>query len=524
MNQTELIIVNSKKKTFKNAVSAVDELVDLAAPTYGPANNKVIIDKRMYKMVLDDGVQTARDFSSSDPVKNAIVHVLKEVAVKTSDRSKDGTTGSLIMVRAILKELDKRKFSGHKVELELKKGLEEVKKYIEINAIKIEQPESIKKVAMISYNNEEIADMIVEIFSKVGKNGDVDVIPSSTLKTTFEIDDGIKIKNGYISPYMVNNQDKMACVVDKPHFLITDYRLTETSDILTLMNKMKAIGKTNLVVIADNVESKALSTMIINQPHVMNQQTKQFGTFLSCAVVAPQGKDRLTTLNDIALMTGGKVFCASKGEKLENVNVEDLGTAEKFIANDEESTIIDPKGDKAEIGTAITTLRNSIDKEEDESKKKKLEKRLSLFTNSVATIKVGAPTDNERKAKIKKVENSTQSVKSALNGGVIAGGGFELYKINTSSDILNRALKHPLKQIRKNMSPIGLNGWVNLVKASMNDREAYNFITGERGHFLNVGVCDPAQTIISGVENAVSIACLLATSSGIIKEVEKTDQ
>lgn len=511
-NQSELIVVDKKDKTFDIVVSAVNKLVSLAAPTYGPANNKVIIDKFLYRMVVDDGVQFARDFELPDPAENAVIRVLKEVAIKTSDRSKDGTTGSLLMVRAIINELNKKhRFSGHLVELELKKGFEDVKKHLEKNSIPIKTKSEMEKVARNSYNDPVVAKMISEVFSKIGKDGDVDVQMSPTMKTYYEISDGVKLNSGFISPYMVNNPEKMECVIEKPHFLITDYRLTETNDILPLMNKMVAAKKNNLVVIADNVEQKALATMVINLPHVMNPETKKLGTLMSVAVVAHSGDDRNMLLEDIAMLTGGKVFSSSKGDKLEKVEVQDLGTSDKFISRDVESIIIDPKGNKSQIASAVSSLRLAIENEPIIVKKTKLKKRLGLFTNSVATIKVGAPTDNERKAIIKKVENATYSVKAALSGGVVCGGGLELSRIKTSSKLLNEALKQPSLQLFENMD-------LDVDLDDIKKGEAINVITKSTGKFMDVGVCDPSDILISGVESAVSIASVLLTSSGMIVE------
>ncbi len=517
MNKTKLKIIDNKKETFKIIISAVNKLVNMIAPTYGPSNNKVIIDKFLYKMVVDDGVQVASDFKLSDPSENSIIDITKEVAIKTSDRSKDGTTGSLIMSRAIINELKKRDgFLGYKIELELKKAVKEVRDYLKKKSVIIKTKQEMETVARISFNDSDVAKMLSELFSKIGKDGDVSFEKSPTMKTYYETNDGIKIKNGYISPYMVNNPEKMECVMDKPYIFITDYRLTDTDDVLELMNKMSEVNKNNLVIIADNVEQKALACMIVNQPHVINPETRKKGTFPSVAIVAPSGEDRNTTLEDIALLTGGKVFSEAKGDKLEDVQISDLGRANKFISMRESSLIINPKGDKSVIATSITSLRSAIENEKEEKKKEKLKKRLGLFTNTVATIKVGAPTDNEQKTILKKIENATYSVKSALNGGVVAGGGFELARIKTSSELLNNALKHPSRQLFENM------GIIN-DPSKLKNNEAMNVITGLTGDFMEVGVCDPVDVLISGVESAVSITSVLITSSGILSETDDSD-
>ena len=286
--------------------------------------------------------------------------------------------------------------------------------------------------------------------------------------------------------------------------------MTENSDIMPLMEKMAAKQIKNLVIIAENVEQNALATLAINLPQVMNPHLKAPGTFPAVAVALPKVKDRDVFLEDLALLTGAKVFSFSKGEKLENVEIADLGRAAKFIARREESVIVSPGGNKTDIAMAITTLRSSVEAETDATQKKDLQYRLSMFTNSLAVIKVGAATENEQKALKYKVEDCVNAVKSAYKHGVVCGSGLALSHIKTSSPILNEALKYPARQLRENM---GLDE-----DQELKVDEALNVVTGQTGKFMEVGVMDPVDVLLAGVESAVSIASILLTSSGMIVE------
>jgi len=507
------------KDTFKVITKATNKAVDFVRPTYGPAGYKVIIDKLTHKTVLDDGVQVMRDLEFEDPAENAVLRRIREVSGKTSDRVGDGTTGALIVLQGIINEVAKKsRFNSRNVEIELRKGFEEFKLKITKQAKQIKTREDLKKVALVSFDNEEIAEMISGLYHKLGKDATITVDNSGSLDTYAEISEGINIPSGYISPYMVNNQERMECVVDKPYILITDYRLTEATDITPIMDKLLTeklvgAGKSGLVIIAENVEQHALATMVINLSHVMNPQTQKLGPMMSVAVVAPKD-DRAVTLEDIAIQTGARVFSTDKGSKLENVNIADLGRADKFVAKREESFIIGPKGKKGNVENAVKALEANIKNEKDEKKQKVFEGRLAKFTNKIATIKVGAPTDIEQKALKKKIENSVNSTKTAFNSGVVAGGGISLARIKTTSPILNEALKLPHRQLMENMG---------LEDAVVGGTDAFNVVTEEYGNFMEIGVMDPLDVLVAGAESAVSIACVLITSCGIIVETQEKE-
>lgn len=501
----------SQPDTFRVIQSAVNKAVNIVKPTFGPASNKVIIDNQLYRMTVDDGVQIARDLRLEDPMENAVLNVIREAAVRTNDRVGDGTTGSLIILQAIINEVaQKSRFEGHKVVKELQEGLKAVKKHLEKNAVPIKKKEDIRKVALVSFDNEEIAEKIAEMYMKVGKEGTVTVDKSPTMETTVETTKGIKLNSGYISPYMVNSPQRMETELEKPYILITDYRLTENTDIIPIMDKMARAGANNLVVIAQNVEQTALATLVINLPRVASPQFPNGGKLQSVAVAAPKTlQTTAVLLNDIAIMTGAKFFSVEKGDKLENATLEDLGRAAKFICRRDESIIIKPEGSTKE---AAFQLRAALEVAKDDDEKKQLEERLARFTNSLAVIKVGAPTENEQKALKYKVEDAVHAVKSALQHGVVCGAGRALLEIKTGSPTLDEALASPARQIAENMG---------LDEENLKAGEARNVITGKAGPFLDVGVADPVDVLIAQVESAVSIASILLTSNGMIVEYAK---
>lgn len=504
MSQTENTIVHDK--TFEVIKSAVNKLVDFVRPTLGPSGNKVIIQKNLYRMVVDDGVQIARDFEFNDPAENAVMNVIRETAVKTNDRVGDGTTGSLIMLQSIINEVARKsRRDGRRIAEELKRGATEAKSQLLKIAKKIKTKEELKKVSLIAFDSEPIAELISDIYTKIGHDGVVTIDKSQTMETTAEMTEGVKIERGYVSPYMVTNPDRMEAIVEKPYILFTDYRLTEHNDILPILNKMAEASKRELVIFCENIEHHALATVVLN---------KLQGKFLTVAVNLPSVDDRKVFLEDLANMTGGKVFTESKGDKLQDATIGDLGRADRFICGQEESVIVGPRGNKAEIATAIKNLRSAVDKETNEKKKHNLLYRLGRYTNRIAVIRVGAPTDNEQKALKYKVEDAVNAVRVAYKGGVVPGGGWALLGIKTSSLILNEALKRPNLQLLENIGDYGFPG-------PFKSNEAYNVVTGKWGDFLEIGVMDPVDVLIAAIESAVSIASILVTCSGIIVEHEK---
>ena len=494
-----------KSHAWEKIKSAVDKTVDLIKPTFGPASNKVIISKVTHGFVVDDGVQIARDLELSDPIEHAIMKVVREVAIKTNDRIGDGTTGALIMLQALIEEIDKLpNRNGRKLEKQLKSAFEECKKQLENSAVKIETKEDLYKAALVSFDNEKIAKLIAEAWYQLGADGILTVDRSSTMETYTELANGIKIDRGYISPYMITNPQRMECVIEKPYILFTDYRLTEASDVIGIMDKLLKKGITNLVIIAENIEQSALATLVIN---------KIQGKFNSVAINAPAGDNRTLMLEDMALMTGGKVFSEKKGDKLEEANIEDLGRADRFISRRTDSVIIGPKAPKKNIIKIIADLTGALIAEKIESNREELKRRIARFNNKIGVIKVGAPTENEMNALRYKVEDAVNAVHAAFKGGVVKGAGLALANLKTKSPIMNAALQAPFRQLKIN---------INLEDhRDLKEDEAINVINGKIGQWQEVGVLDPVDVLIAQLESAVSIASLLITTSGLIVEDPK---
>lgn len=498
-----------EKDSFEIVESAITKAVGLIKPTYGPSSNKVLISKTLTHGSYDDGVRIARELELADPAENAVWREAKEVAIKTNDRVGDGTTGALIMVESIVYEVGKissTRRDGRKIEKELKKGLEEAKKQLLASAQPVKTKEDLLKVARISFDDEKIAEIIADTWHKLGKDGVVTVDRSGTMETFAEVTEGITINRGYVSPYMVTNPSRMEAVIEKPYILLTDYRLTEVNDILPIMNSLAEKNILSLVLVCDNIENNALATVIVNRVQ---------GKFTLIAINVPFSDDKTQSLEDIGLMVGGKVFSEKKGDKLEQAVLADLGRADRFIAHRNESVIIGPRGKKPEIAKAIAQLKGAIENGSDEHEREKNKKRYARLTNKVAVVKVGAPTQGEENTLREKVDDAVNAVRAAYRGGVVCGAGLALARLETSSDILNDALKAPARQLRNNMG-IGVD-YLKTLKAG----EAMNVVTGKIGKFMDVGVVDPVDVLIAGVESAVSIASLLITQSGMIIEPPK---
>lgn len=492
-----------KKDVFSIGHSAVKNAVELVKPTYGPAANKVLISKRTHHGFFDDGVQIARDLELEDPFEQAFWREAKSVAISTNDRAGDGTTGSLIMLESILDAIAARPtIVGYKIERELKKALEEAVKQLTGQAVQITTREQLRKVARISFNHEIISKLIADTWFKIGKDGEFTIDRSGTMETFVEMTDGITLQRGYVSPYMVTNPQRMEAVMEKPYILLTDYRLTEAADVIEIMNKMAAKNLFNLVIVCDNIEASALATVLIN---------RQQGKFNVIAVTIPPVENKSAYLEDLAILTGAKVFSEKKGSKLDLVQITDLGRARRFIANYKKSIIVRPGGVKATINKVIADLAAVAKSKADDKTKKEAEKRHAFFTGRVAVINVGAVTEQEEKELRYKVEDAVHATQAAFKGGVVSGAGLALSNIKTSSAILNDALQAPFKQLKLNMG-------IEQHRA-LKPGEAINAITGKIGAFMSIGVVDPVDVLTAALESAVSIAALIVTTPGMIVEI-----
>lgn len=438
-------------------LSAVDKLVSLVKPTFGPSGNKVIIGKGFGVSVLDDGVQIAKDLELEDEAEDYVLKLIKEVAIKTNDRVGDGTTGSLLMLQALLKEAKASGLTARDVVKDLAKGLEEAVGQIKEQSRDIKTKKDLERVARISFDNPEIAKLLSEIIFKLGKDGLINVQGSQGASIESEIVAGFKVNDGYVSPYMANEGEK--CVIEDAVVLVTDKAFYNNQEIVPVMEKVLKSGKTNFVIFCKDFSGEALSTVILN---------KLQGKF-NCLVINAQG----AVLDDIALLTGAN-HVLSEGK----IELTDMGSAKKIVSRLEDTVIINGGGNKKKIAETIEELKK------DETNAG----RVANLTNSVAIIRVGAKTESEAKALQFKVEDASNAVKVAYQGGVVAGAGTTLASLKTSSEILNKALKYPYNQLVENLGAV----------------------------LMTEDVVDPTEVVIAGIESAVSIASLLITTTGII--------
>lgn len=495
-------MIKSEYRPFPIIMNAVNKLVDMVKPTFGPAGNKVIISKDISRVVVDDGVMIAKEFQLEDDFENAVVDIIKNVAVKTNERVGDGTTSSLIMLQAIMNELDKLgSMDTRAIAAGLKLGAEEAKAQLLKSAKKITKLEDLEKVARISFDNPEIASVIAKLIHKIGHEGVIAIQDSNTMEVESEMVDGFNFEKGYISPYMVTNSERLEVDLEHPVILITDYRLSVASEIVPILEKIVQAGYKNITIVAEDITGDALAIAVVN---------KMQGKFTTLAIETPgYDSEKLDFLNDLATITGGTVISQAKGMKLEDFTLQMLGRANRIISKAKETIVIGGKGAKKDINHAAFQVKVLMENATG-YKLEKLQQRLARLINGVAVIKVGAPTEHEMRALRYKVEDAVNAVKVAFKSGIVRGGGFALSGLETSSPTLNKALKQPTKQLFENS---GVS-----VPHSLKENEAMNVITGEIGDYLKVGVVDPVEVLIAGIESAVSIANLLLTTKGIIVE------
>lgn len=502
-------IIYEQKNAREKIFSAVEKMCDFISPTFGPAGNKCIIDRQLWRKVVDDGVAIARDFELPDECENAIVKVVREAAIKTNDRVGDGTTGALIILQAIMSEIRAKDLRSGRIRRELcnelKTAAEEAKQTLASKAKQISTVDDLERAALVSYDNAEIAKMIAQVVHYTGKDGVITVDNSNTLETSYEKTPGLEFASGYVSPFMTNDPIKALADLRDCRIIVTSYRVTNFHDFVGIFNKMIAASHRECLFICENVESDALATLITNRIK---------GAFLAVAVTIPKTNTEAWTreefARDVALLTGAKVFSPDIGNKLDNAEVKDLGRADRVIVRNNKCTIIGGKGRKADIEKEKFHIKDLIEQGPKDGEKRRLQSRLARLTNGIGVIKVGAPTENEAKSAREKVDDAVNATQAALRGGVVPGAGRALACLETSSDIFNRALRAPFKIFNENM---GLEE-----SFPVKPEEAYNPVTGKRGNYFKVGVMDPVDVLIAQIDSSVSIATQLLTSYGILVE------
>jgi chaperonin GroEL len=510
--------------------AGVDTVANAVKVTLGPKGRYVVIDKKFgAPTITNDGVTIAREVEVEDPFQNQGAQLVREVATATNDVAGDGTTTATVLAQAIVRHGLKNVAAGANP-LALKRGIELAVNQVVENIAKQSTPVSgkdqIARVATISAGDEEIGDVIADAIDKVGKDGVVNVEEGQTFGMDLEFTEGMQFDKGYISPYMVTDQDRMEAVLEDPYILIANQKIGSVRDILPILEQTIQSGKP-LLIIAEDVEGEALATLIVN---------KLRGTFTGVAVKAPGfGDRRKRMLEDIAILSGGEVITEEMGLKLENTQISQLGRARRVVIAKDNTTIVDGAGESAAIKGRINQIKNEIENTDSDFDREKLQERLAKLSGGVAVVKVGAATETEMKEKKHRVEDALQATRAALEEGIVPGGGVALLVAQkaldldvitdpdeaTGAKIVFRALEEPLRQISENA---GLEGSVvvNEVRKAKKDH-GLNAANGEIVNLITQGIIDPAMVTRSALQNAASIAKNILTTEAIIAEVPDKD-
>jgi len=508
----------------------VNILSNLVRETLGPRGRNVILDKKFGSPTsTKDGVTVAKEVELKEPLENMGAQLVKEVASKTSDVAGDGTTTATILAQSIFSEGLKYVTAGANPNL-IKKGIEKAVEEVVKELKKVSREvsgEMIAQVGAISSNNDEsIGKIIAEAMDKVGKDGVITVEEAKGLETNMEVVEGMQFDRGYLSPYFITDPDRMECVLESPLMLLHEKKISNLRDLLPLLENIAKMGNP-LLVISEEVEGEALATLVVN---------KLKGTFQCAAVKAPGfGDRRKAMLEDIAVLTGGKVITEDIGVKLENVGVDWLGQAKKVVIDKDNTTIVEGNGKQEDVKARIKQIRTQIEDTTSDYDVEKLQERLAKMVGGVALIKVGAATETELKEKKARVEDAMHATKAAVEEGIVPGGGIallrrlkELDKIKMESDmqigvnIIKRALEEPVRQIANNA---GLEGSIVVEKVKEMEQDmGFNALTEKYENLIKVGVLDPTKVVRIALQNAASIAGLLLTTEGLVADLPEEEK
>ena len=509
--------------------AGVDQLANAVKITLGPKGRNALLDKKFGSpLITNDGVTIAKEIELEDPFENMGAQLVKEVATKTNDVAGDGTTTATLLAQAIIKEGLKNVAAGANpmiVRKGIQKAVDAAVEYIANNSQKINGKDDIARVASVSAANDYIGELIADAMEKVTSDGVITVEESKTAETYSDVVEGMQFDRGYISPYMVTDTEKMEAVLDDASILITDKKISNIQDILPLLEQVVQAGK-KLLIIAEDIEGEALTTLIVN---------KLRGTFTCVAVKAPGfGDRRKEMLQDIAILTGGKVISEELGYELKETTIDMLGTAKQVKVMKEATIIVDGNGSKEEIADRVTVIKNQIAETTSEFDKEKLLERLAKLSGGVAVIKVGAATETEMKEMKLRIEDALAATKAAVEEGIVAGGGTlyvnaipavekVLETINepdekTGVKIILRALEEPVKQIAANA---GLEGSVIVDKIKNSAKGVgFNALTEEYVDMVACGIVDPAKVTRSALQNAASVASMVLTTESVVADKE----
>jgi chaperonin GroEL len=512
-------------------IAGVDKLANAVKVTLGPKGRNVVLDKGYGSPVITkDGVTVAKEIELEDKNEEIGASLVKEVASKTNEDVGDGTTTATVLAQAIVRAGMRNVIAGaNPVALNrgLHKGVEAIVAYLKAHVAKPVEEDEIANVAAISANDREIGEKIAAAMKEVGKDGVITVEESQSFGMEIETVKGMRFDKGYLSPYMVTNPDRMEAELENPYVLITDKKVSAIDDILPVLEAVAQTGRKELVIIADDVDGQALATLVVN---------KLRGTFTVLAIKAPGfGDRRKEMLQDIAVLTGGRVITEDLGLKLANTKIEDLGRARKISSTKENTTIVEGSGDEQAIKDRVAQIRKLIDQSDSDFDREKLQERLAKLAGGVAVIKVGAATETEMKEIKHRIEDAVGATKAAVEEGVVPGGGVALIRAMKALDSLNlndeemlaveilrSALEEPVRQIAKNAGFEGAVVVDAIKKQSGNF--GFNAATGEYEDMVSAGIIDPAKVTRSALENAVSIAGMILTTEAVVFEIPKKEE
>jgi chaperonin GroEL len=530
------------EKSRAAILRGVNKLSDTVRITLGPKGRNVVLDKKYGSpTITKDGVTVAKEIELKDAMENMGAQMVREVASRTSDVAGDGTTTATVLAQAIFREGVKTVAAGANP-MALKRGIDKAVDRATREIKKMAKPvtgDMIAQVGTISANGDDtIGKLIAEAMQKVGKNGVITVEESKTIETALEVVEGMQLDRGYLSPYFVTDAETMEAVLENPVILISEKKISSMRDMLPILEQVAKLGRP-ILIIAEDVEGEALATLVVN---------KLRGTLNVAAVKAPGfGDRRKAMLEDIAVLTGGKVISEELGIKLENVMLEELGSARKVTIDKDTTTIIDGGGDPKDLHARIKTLKVQIEDSTSDYDREKLQERLAKLVGGVAIIRVGAPTETELKEKKARVEDAMHATRAAVEEGIVPGGGvvliraakaldkFKIFDTNEDGatigdedeqigvNIVKRALEEPLRQI---VSNAGKEGAViaEKVRSEKNANIGYNVVTEKFEDLVAAGVIDPAKVTRSALQNAASIAGLMLTTEALISEIQPDDK
>ena len=507
-------------------LAGVEKLSAAVTSTLGPSGRNVILDKKFGSpQITKDGVTVAKEIELADPFENMGAQMVREVASKTNDVAGDGTTTATLLAEAVYREGLKNITAGANP-MALKRGIDAATGAV-VDSIaklskKVKSAEEIAQVATLSANGEEeIGNIISEAMDKVGKDGTITVEEAKTLETTLDVVEGMQFDKGYLSPYFVTDPEEMECVLENPYILLFEKKISNLQDMLPLLQSVAKTGRP-LMIIAEDVEGEALATLVVN---------KLRGTFSVCAVKAPGfGDRRKAILEDIAVLTGGKLISEDLGIKLENVTLEMLGSSKKVTVDKDNTTIVQGKGKSSDISARVALIKKQIEETTSDYDREKLQERLAKLAGGVAIIKVGAATEAAMKEKKDRVDDALHATRAAVEEGIVPGGGVAYLRCQKAIDgltltgdekvgaeIVARAIEAPL---RKLVSNAGQEAALVVAKVKADKgSNGYNVRTGEYADLMKCGVVDPAKVVRTALQNAASIAGLLLTTDCMVTDL-----